>query len=400
MKPQYKFKYNKNKYSSGIYKICTGRESVHSKEKPRLKENWDKVYKKFYTPHNQYGVNPESGLEGVLTSKKTWSAVNQINTHATAQDILIQYLNQQISNKFVARGIEDVDGRKVKLIEFDPKSEDPEYIRNELDNYFFWINYFGDKIFKNLNQITKEDPLHQILEIANFTMAQGTFGELSTEYLLKTKYKDKYNTYRNSSTRGDFSDMITGTDIYVTVKSSPETIKNFQVKNSKIYSGNTIYTSINTRDYKKKGVDYLVLAQIDIKDDPTYVPNPTTLVFLPMKEDLLKTNKSFTGTKDTYTFDSKDIIMEENISPIFKSKPFFEFFKYCSKQGIGFDMDVSENETKFEILEKSIKFLLPEKEENFDESVVLDAWKQLIEIYDDGPAKKENLEFLQQFVKK
>ena len=400
MKPQYKFKYNKNKYSSGIYKICTGRETVHSKEKPRLKENWDKVYKKFYTPHNQYGVNPDSGLEGVLTSKKTWSAVNQINTHATAQDILIQYLNQQISNKFVARGIEDVDGRKVKLIEFDPKSEDPEYIRTELDNYFFWINYFGDKIFKNLNEITKEDPLHQILEIANFTMAQGTFGELSTEYLLKTKYKDKYNTYRNSSTRGDFSDMITGTDIYVTVKSSPETIKNFQVKNSKIYSGNTIYTSINTRDYKKKGVDYLVLAQIDIKDDPTYVPNPTTLVFLPMKEDLLKTNKSFTGTKDTYTFDSKDIIMEENISPIFKSKPFFEFFKYCSKQGIGFDMDVSENETKFEILEKSIKFLLPEKEENFDESVVLDAWKQLIEIYDDGPAKKENLEFLQQFIKK
>ncbi len=400
MKPQYKFKYNKNKYSSGIYKICTGRESVHSKEKPRLKEGWDRVYKKFYTPHNQYGVNPDSGLEGVLTSKGTWSAVNQINTHATAQDILIQYLNQQISNKFIARGIDEDNGRIIKLIEFDPKSEDPDYIRSEIDNYFYWIDYFGDKIFKNLNEITKEDPLHHVLEIANFTMAQGTFGELSTEYLFKTKLKNRYNVYRNSSTRGDFSDMITGTDLYTTLKSNPSEVKNFQVKNSKIYSGNTIYTSINTRDYKKKGVHYLVLAQIDLRDDISHVPDPKTLVFLPMKEDLLKTNKSFDGKKDTYTFNSDDIIMEENISTIFKSKPFFEFFKYCSKQGIAFDMNVSESETKFEILEKSINFYLPEKEENFNESVVLEAWRQLIEIYDSGPTKEENLSILEQFVKK
>jgi hypothetical protein len=92
--------------------------------------------------------------------------------------------------------------------------------------------------------------------------------------------------------------------------------------------------------------------------------------------------------------------MEENISTIFKSKPFFEFFKYCSKQGIAFDMNVSESETKFEILEKSINFYLPEKEENFDESVVLEAWRQLIEIYDSGPTKEENLSILEQFVKK
>ena len=100
MKPQFKFKYNKNKYSSGIYKICTGREDVHSDLKGYLLHKWEETYKKYYIPYNQYGKHPDGESEGVLTSKGTWSSVNQINTHATAQDILIQYLNQQISNKF------------------------------------------------------------------------------------------------------------------------------------------------------------------------------------------------------------------------------------------------------------------------------------------------------------
>ena len=398
MKPQFKFKYNKNKYSSGIYKICTGREDAHSDLKGYLLRKWEETYKKYYIPYNQYGKHPEGESEGVLTSKGTWSSVNQINTHATAQDILIQYLNQQISNKFFTRGIEEVGGRPVKLIEFDPKSLDKDYLRSEIDNYFFWIHYFGDKIFKNLNNITSDDPLYHVLEIANFTMAQGTFGELATEYMFKTKLKEVYETYRNSSVRGDDDDMKNGIDIYVKVRKTPDKIKKFQVKNTTMYSGNTIYTSINTKNYNRKGVDYLVLAQMDLRDEITQIPNPKTLVFLPMKPDLLKTNRAFNG-KDTYTFNKEDIIMEEQISSIFKSRTFFEFFKYCSKQGIKFNMDVSDEEPRYEILEKSVHFFLPAKQEKYNESIVLEAWEKLINEFEEGESKKESLKFLQQFIK-
>jgi len=91
--------------------------------------------------------------------------------------------------------------------------------------------------------------------------------------------------------------------------------------------------------------------------------------------------------------------MEEQISSIFKSRTFFEFFKYCSKQGIKFNMDVSDEEPRYEILEKSVHFFLPAKQEKYNESIVLEAWEKLINEFEEGESKKESLKFLQQFIK-
>jgi hypothetical protein len=398
VKPTFKFNYTKNKFSHGINKICTGREEVYQGAKRHLLSKWFETYEKFFSPFGQYKFFEETKKWGVCTNKGTWSGVNQFNTHATGQDIIIQFLNQKISNNFISKGIDEIDGKPIKLIEFDPRNDNPTYIKSEIDNYFFWLHYYGDVFFKNLNEITKEDVIFNLLEFVTFSMAKGTFGELAVEYLLKSKFKDKYNVFRNSTSRGDSDDMVKGVDLYTVEVGNPEKKKTFQVKTTTVHGNNTIFTSINTRDYHRKGVNYLALAQMDIKEDENHQSNPTTLIFLPMRPDVITTIKNFNG-RDKYVFDRKDIIMEEQISKIFKSKVFFEFFMYCTKQGIEFNMDVLE-ETKVDIGDKSITVILPSKDEDFNESVIVESWRKIIDEYQEGNAKQESINHLEELIKK
>lgn len=396
MKSKFKFKYTKSRFSQGINRICVGKKPYDT-SKSILTSSWRVIYDIFYSKYGQYGKVTENGEEGVLTPKRTWSAVNQFNTHTDIQDIIVQFLNQNISNDFFSKGIEEVDGRKVKLIDFDPKNEDIQSINDELKNYFNWLYYYGDKLFKDLGKVSKNDILHHLLEIATFTMAAGTFGELSVEFFLKTKYTDGYDVIRNSSLRGNSDDMKNGVDLYTIEKKMPYKKKKFQIKNAKIYDENLIYKSINTSYYCDKGIDYLVLAQMNI-DENTHIPNPSNMIFLKMSSDLFYTKKSKTG-RYSYTYKKEQVIMEEQISPIFKSKIFFEFFMYCSKHGIEFNMDVLE-ETSVKIGNNSVNVILPKNHEDFNESVIIDSWRNLINQFEKDVPQKESLEYLEELIKK
>lgn len=397
MKQKFNFKYQKNKFSNGLNKICSARDFSYKKHKKYLITKWIEILRKYYEPRGQFKVFDHNKKPGVCTPKGTWSALNQFNTHATGQDIIVQFLNQRISNEFFTKGIDDIGGVPVKLIEFSEKNSNDEYVRSEIDNYFFWLDYYGDKIFLNLNDVKEDDLLYNLIDFVNFTMAYGTFGELSIEYLFKKKYRKKYDIYRNSSTKGDSDDMSGGVDLY-SVETGSGKVKKYQAKNTSITDSTIIPTSINTRDYSEKGVDYLVLVQLGIKNEPNYEPNPKTMVFLPMKENLLTTITGYTGyTK--YSFKKEDIIMEEDISKIFKSKLFYEFFSYCTKHGIMFNMDVTE-ETKIEVLETSVNITLPSKDDDFNEEIIVDGWRKLITEFESGESREDSLRRLEEFIKK
>lgn len=396
MKSKFKFKYSKSKFSHGINRICVGKKPYDT-SKSILTSSWRVIYDVFYSKYGQYGKVTEDGELGVLTPKRTWSAINQFNTHTDIQDIIVQFLNQNISNDFFSKGIDEVDGRKVKLIDFDPKNEDVESINLELKNYFNWLYYYGDKLFKDLGKLSKDDILHHLLEIATFTMAAGTFGELAVEYFIRTQYPDKYDVLRNSSLRGNSDDMKNGVDLYTIEKNNSDVKKKFQIKNARVYDNNVIYKSINTSYYHDKGIDYLVLVQMNI-DESSHLPNPTSMIFFKMLPNLFETTKSRTG-KYYYSYKKEDIIMEEQISPIFKSKIFFEFFMYCSKHGIEFNMDVLDD-TTIQVGDKSVHVTLPKNHEHFNESIIIESWEKLINQFEDGTPRKESLEYLKELVKK
>jgi hypothetical protein len=397
LKVRSNIKYKDGKFVYLLKKICTG--SGHYKEsKKYLINNWANIYVKYYTKFNQYGTCDQNGMTGVLTPFGSWSRINQFNTHPSCNEYISQYLNQQLSNDFIAKGIDELDGRQIDLIKFDKTNTTVEYAFSELEKYFFWLNYYGDKIFKDQNNLTDNDFLSILIDKAISTMSAGTFAELCVEYLFKSKLI-KYNVYRSSTIKGN-KDDFNGVDLYTTEKDNESAVKKYQVKSVKVYGGNTIYNPINTKFYNQMGIDYLTIAEMNIHYTPSEITvNPTRMLFFKMDPNLF-TEQKHLNSGDTYSFDPKSIIMEEPISQIFKSKIFYDFFMYCTKHGLQFLMDVDDTTSAtYDENMKSVSLKLPTDDKTYDDQPIIDVWKEIINKIETGTNRENSLKDLEKFHK-
>lgn len=397
MKLRSNIKYKDGKFVYLLKKICSG-NGQYKEVKRYLKVSWDAVYVKYYTKYNQYGICVHNEMTGVLTPFGGWSRINQFNTHPTCNEYISQYLNQQLSNDFIAKGIDEFEGRQVELIQFDKTNTTIEYAFSELEKYFFWLNHYGDKIFKDQSNLTDNDFLSILIDKSISTMGVGTLAELCVEYLFKSKLI-KYNVYRSSTIKGN-KDDFNGVDLYTTEKSDESIVKKYQVKSAKIYDGNTIYNPINTRFYNQMGVNYLSIVEMNIQYTPSEITiNPTRMLFFRMDPNLF-TEQKHLNSGDTYTFDPKSIIMEEPISQIFKSKIFYEFFMYCTKHGLQFLMDVDDTTSAtYDENMKSVSVKLPTDDKIYVDQPIIDVWKEIINKIETGTNMENSLKDLEKFHK-
>lgn len=217
---------------------------------------WEKLCRETFTQYNQYGICQRNGNKGVLTPNGNWSPVNQYNTNYTINSKIAEKINKWISDEFVFKGHNQIDGREVKKITFTNDSRN--YIEEEVNNYFFWLNYFKDRIFVDQKIMTRSDFQYELFEIASKTMGSGTYGEFCVEYFYKKNFPD-LPIYRTSSVRGDINDMVGGCDLYTQDKDDPDKILKYQSKLMRYNSHGLFHRPVDVRNYISKGIDYLVL---------------------------------------------------------------------------------------------------------------------------------------------
>lgn len=397
MKVRSNIKYKEGNFTYLLKKICSG--NGHYKEvKKYLVSNWASIYVKYYTKFNQYGTCVHNKMTGVLTPFGGWSRINQFNTHPSCNEYISQFLNQQLSNDFIAKGIDEFEGRHVELIQFNKTNTTTEYAFSELEKYFFWLNHYGDKIFKDQSNLSDSDFLSILIDKSISTMGVGTLAELCVEYFFKSKLI-KYNVYRSSNTKGN-KDDFNGVDLYTTEKSNESIVKKYQIKSAKIFDGNTIRNPINTKFYSQMGVNYLSIVEMNIRNTRDELTiNPTKMLFFRMTPNLF-TEQKHLNSGDTYTFDPKSIMMQEPISQIFKSKIFYEFFMYCTKQGLQFLMDVSDTTSAtYDEDIKSVSVNLPTDDKLYQDQPIIDIWVEIINKIETGTNKENSLKDLEKFHK-
>jgi hypothetical protein len=91
--------------------------------------------------------------------------------------------------------------------------------------------------------------------------------------------------------------------------------------------------------------------------------------------------------------------MEYSNNEIFKTKVFYEFFLYCMKSKLKFNMDVL-NETYFNFDEetKTVDIIIPKEHDKYEESKILSGWKDVIQKIESKDKKIEMLNFLKNLV--
>lgn len=388
MKVRSNIKYKDGKFTYLLKKLCSG-SGEHGYAKKVLMSNWKSICVEYYSKYNQYGVCAHNQTEGVLTPNGGWSRINQFNTHPTCNEYIAQYLNQQLSNDFIAKGIDDFEGRKIELIQFDSDKTSKELALYELEKYFFWLNHYGHKIFIDQSKMGDNDFLSILIDKTITTMSVGTYGELCFEYYFKSKLL-KYEVYRTSTIKGN-KDDFRGVDLYSIEKDNPNKRKTYQVKSIKIYPNNTLYSPINTAHYHRNGVDYLTIVELNINNKDGITVNPTRMLVFKMDPNLLTPQKHL-NKNDTYTFKTESILMEQPISQIFKSKIFYEFFMYCTKHGLEFLLDVSDNTSAtYDDNRKSVSVNLPSDDKLYQDQPIVDVWTEIINKTETGVNRENSL---------
>jgi len=92
--------------------------------------------------------------------------------------------------------------------------------------------------------------------------------------------------------------------------------------------------------------------------------------------------------------------MENLNNEIFKTKIFYEFFMYCMKNRLKYNMDVS-NKThlNFNQKEKTITVIIPNDINEYNEKIIFDGWKDIINKIEPEENIIETLNFLENLSK-
>lgn len=349
-----------------IKKICTMKGPI----KRKFMDEWRNIWRESYVDINQYGICKKNNGEGVLTPKGNWSPVNQFNTNYTINIKIVKKINEWIFNDYFLKGINNINGELLREITFE--NDDPKSIENEIQNYFYWIRHFRDRILIDQRQIGASDFLYDLFEIAAKTMGVGTFAELCVEYHFKKNIQTAH-IYRTSVVRGSVDDMVYGCDLFTVNKNDKTKIKKIQNKVVKFF-GDRFQNLIDVNDYIDKEINFLSLVSLNY-DYRYHTINPDKIVILHLNQDTI-----IDLSDGWYTYNKKNIVMEEKIDDIFNSKMFFEFFIYCTKNDIEFLVEVSE-ETKFNYIKEEKKLIanLPTESENFDTQKIYNIWSEIID---------------------
>lgn len=367
-----------------VKKICTIKGPI----KDLFLSEWREVFKECYLSKNQYGFCEKNGTYGVLTPKGSWSPVNQFNTNYIVNIKIIEKLNEWIFQDYFFKGVNNLNGEPLRDITFDDNS--PNYIEEEIRNYFNWFRVYKDRILIDHKIVGPSDFLYELFNVASKTIGTGTYGELCVEHYFKKNVKTA-KIYRTSLVRGSSIDMVNGCDLFTINNDDNTKVKRIQSKVVK-FQGDSFKNIIDVNDYICKNINFLVLVSLNY-DFRFNTVNPTRMIFLHLKEDTI-----IPELNGWYTYNKNNILMEEKIDDIFNSKIFFEFFMYCSKNDVEFSLEVSEDtELKFVKDERKVCVNLPSSSENFDIEKIYDTW---VEIIKSISQKQEDIDLMMETLKK
>lgn len=372
--------YNTHKELNDHFKLITTKSGD---VKDFFIKKWRFLCEDSYILHKLYGLCKKNNMVGVLTPSHGWSPINQFNTNYSVNLKLSEYVNELIKKEFILKGVPKINGRKVKDITFNKEEFDDsqDYIIKEIENYFFWLNHYKEKIFVDLRKLKPDDFLYELITLANKTMGNGTFGESCVEYYLKKNMTDVV-THRTSSIRGNLNDMVGGYDLYTTSKINDD-VEKYQSKVVKMYD-DSFNAYIDCRNYYNKGIRKLVLVELNYFNDTI---NPSYMTFLNLKPDTIYKD----GFK--YRYKKEHLIMKTEINEIFHSKIFYEFFMYCSKQDIHFSFEVGDdNSFDYNKENKSVSIVLPKESEEFNDKIILDGWRNVIDDIETDNEMKSKLQ--------
>jgi hypothetical protein len=366
-----------------IKRICTIKGPI----KDLFMDEWREVFRECYRNINQYGFCEKNRTYGVLTSRGSWSPVNQFNTNYFVNIKIVEKLNEWIFQDYFLKGINEFNGEPLTEIVFENNS--PDYVEKEIKNYFKWLRHYKDRVFVDHRLLGPSDFLYELFHVASKTIGSGTYGELCIEYHFKKNIKTA-KIYRTSLVRGSSIDMVNGCDLF-TINIEDETkVKKIQSKVVK-FQGNSFKNIIDVKDYIGKGIDFLVLVSLNYNFKFNTV-SPDKMIFLYLKEDTI-----INQSDGWYTYNKNNILMQEKIDDMFNSKIFFEFFMYCSKNEVEFVLEVSE-ETNLNFIKDENKVIvnLPSNSEDFDIQKIYNVW---VEIIQNISKKQEDIDFMMNTLK-
>lgn len=355
-----------------IKSVCAGEGGFNSKYQ-RLKNdilipNWSLIYGRY----EKFGQSKKDnkGRNSVYFKNK-WSVLNQFNTNSTIQQKIIIFLNRKILIDFP----ESYEHEKIWINADEDLNY--EYLRERIENYFIWLNYYFDDIFIDLNNVNSTHFLYELMEMGYEIMGKGTFCELIGEYELKLIRRD-CDVLRIGG-RGSQNDMINGVDLKV-IDRETKKVELYQSKKLKLY-GMMIYGKLNYEDYLTKGITHILLFSMG---DKNYEDRMHIIELTP--ETFTRIEKS----GGTNILLNPGFMQNIKISNMFKSEVLLKFWIYVSKNDIPFIMDIGD-ETKFEYNreENTIYSTLPKDGEKFDKNSLLETWTNLIQTIE----KEENVEY-------
>jgi hypothetical protein len=189
-----------------IKRICTIKGPI----KDLFMDEWREVFRECYRNINQYGFCEKNRTYGVLTSKGSWSPVNQFNTNYFVNIKIVEKLNEWIFQDYFLKGINEFNGEPLTEIVFENNS--PDYVEKEIKNYFKWLRHYKDRVFVDHRLLGPSDFLYELFHVASKTIGSGTYGELCIEYHFKKNIKTA-KIYRTSLVRGSSIDMVNGCDL-------------------------------------------------------------------------------------------------------------------------------------------------------------------------------------------
>ena len=359
-----------------------------SPHKNQFMTHWATMYREYYMPLNQYGKCEDNGNYGVLDKNGKWSYLNLFNTNYSVNTYLCNYINKRIKNDLISKGILSISNVPVTLIKFENNGflSETKFLEQEMERYFTWVRIFAKDIFVSLNDVKSGMILHDLINVSKTTFFNGTYCEIVLQYYTM-KWDSSITAKRTSVIRGS-SDDFSGKDLYVLDRNGNE-LYHIQSKMTGIYK-NSIRKLDNKR-YTDNGVKYMGLVDL-------FSTYKKRVVVLNLSSDLFFVNDE---GKFEYTDDKvhNQTVMDNFFSP---DNAFYNFFLYCSKKDITFDLEKNEDNQmniKYHSSDNRVSAILPSDEKHLDTKMILDVWEQMIYLLDTDEVKDNNLEELKKFVK-
>ena len=351
-------------------------------------DKWKGVLSDYYRRHGQYGRCSDNGMTGALTVENKWSYLNLFNTNYSVNIHLCEYLNKRIRNEVIAKGIMSVGGKPVSLINFqnDGFTSENVFINKEIEKYFMWMDIYGSDIFIPHQNIKDGTILNELVSISRRTFTNGTYCEVVLQYYIML-WDPSVTARRISIVRGS-SDDFKGNDLYTSDRDG-NLVDYYQSKMTAIYK-NTI-KPLDYKRYHDGGVKYFGLVDL-------FSSFKKRVILLTLQEDLF-----FINHEGKYEFTDDKIYKETVMSEFFyPDSAFYNFFLFCAKKEILFDLERNEEnitKIKYEPSSNTVTAILPMDEDQLDETQVTLMWRSLIDLFDEGEVKENNLTELEKFVK-